>query len=163
MDYKYYDMRDIDYPKEENFVNNYFYKAGEVVSKEEVAHAISGALKLTKENLDDPKYMLNSYTLSAMEEAGYVMQTTVDKKAFNAAIAEYYQEESKRAAEFKTVLFEEQGLPDEISEIIYEEAFNKGHSHGCASIDSAFTELAGLARKVIDKTIEISLRQQEKV
>lgn len=122
------------YPKKRGFYSHYVYKKGELRGKGtcliEIAKTLVGYNKCS---LKPPKIQL--------KDKGYVIESIFDDGGYKEKVKEYRDEDKRLLEEFKKYIFEVYGCRnDDINNIVFSRAWDKGHSGGLNEVVSYFED-----------------------
>lgn len=137
----------VPYPVKKDFKTFYLYKEGKCI------------FKGNEQELFKSPFSENCHSIIAIRDK-FIMEVIVDTDAFKKAIKAYYDEQQEIHDEFMQNVIEEEGFYpglQGVNHLIFEKAWENGHSSGYDCVQSEFAELVGFAKEIID------IYEQEKI
>lgn len=129
MDFKSY-HNNMPYPTSENFTVTWWYTRGKAVARKRDNGAIE---------------FLNGGNTESM--VGAVQEKIVDLEAFRAAVLRHREHGNELVGRFRQDLFEDLGIQDNPKrDLLFEKAWELGHSSGLQEVYSYAEDLVGLIR-----------------
>lgn len=135
---------DLTVPERDSFLSYYVYKTGTVHLQEASAAELHNFCLKQKIPVANVKAEGPRVALAAL---GFVVEEVFRKEHYNAARHAFGNELAKREGEFRTELFEQEGVSgNPRAEACYSKAYDKSHSVGFQEVASTFIDLVELIR-----------------
>lgn len=137
----------VPYPIKNNFKTFYIYKEGKCI------------FKGNEQELFKSPFSENCHSIAAIRDK-FIMEEIVDTDAFKKAMKAYNDEQKEIHDEFMQNVIEEEGFYpglEGLNHLIFEKAWENGHSSSYDCVQSEFVELVGFAKEIID------IYEQEKI
>jgi hypothetical protein len=142
-EFKYYKKTNTPYPLEKDYVT---FQVNSI-SKGNIIHE-----KITEEALLTLSLKVVSRLESSSVQGDFVVVYKFDDDSYKINLEKYSQEFNDKDIEFKNDLAIENNIAtySKLSDVIYSEAYDKGHSAGHSEIASYYSSLSYFANEIIE-------------
>lgn len=130
----------VPYPTKNDFKTFYLYKEGKCI------------FKGNEQELFKSPFSENYHSIVAIRNR-FIMEEVVDNDGFKNAMKAYNDEQKEIHYEFMQNVIEEEGFYpglEVLNHLVFEKAWENGHSSGYDCVQSEFAELLVFAKEIID-------------
>lgn len=150
-DIQYYKTIDIPYPRKEDFVT---FQVNNIVEGSVVHRSLSAGQ--LKEKGFSPVSKTQVVTRQKIDNVEYLVIYRLDEDGYKEREKAYTAKANELMTEFKRDLAQSEGYEPEskIAELVYQEAWDRGHSSGLDEVSSYYSSVAEFADSIEQAVLE---------